>query len=389
MKRNKKRFFRFAFRGVVALTVIITCLSLGIVEISAYESETMPDEYLDFIEGIEGSVADKLPDGIFSNDADEVNNAAQALTDPINILSVLIEAVGEGISDVAPTLATVLGTVFVAALINSFSSSLGGISRAVETCVRLCTFCVLSASATARVEVFREYLDNLLAAVSSFLPLCATAYAMGGNLTSAAGSVASLGAILTVCELFCTRAAIPIFSVCLCLSLLSAFDGWEIGAGGAISSLIRKWYLRALSFVMMLLTSSLGAQTLLSSRADGMAMRSFKFVASSFVPVSGGTVSSTLGTLASSVELLRGSIGVVGIVIIILMLLPVIVELALLRLVFSVGCFCSSSLGCSREARLLGELDSLYGYLEGIAILSAVIFLVVFGIFASVATPFS
>ena len=112
-------------------------------------------------------------------------------------------------------------------------------------------------------------------------------------------------------------------------------------------------------------------------------------MASSFVPVSGGAVSSTLGTLASSVELLRGSIGAVGVAIIILMLLPVIIELALLRLTFSIGCFCSSALGCSGEARLLGELDSLYGYLEGVAVLSAAVFIVAFGLLASISTPFS
>ena len=139
----------------------------------------------------------------------------------------------------------------------------------------------------------------------------------------------------------------------------------------------------------MILTVSLGAGNLIATKADNMAMRGAKFAVSSFVPVTGGTVSSTLGTLAASVELLRGSIGVIGIVIMLLMLLPTIIELALLRGVFAISGFCASILGCAGEARLLSSLDSLYGYLEGVAVLSATVFVIAFGIFASVATPFS
>jgi hypothetical protein len=57
--------------------------------------------------------------------------------------------------------------------------------------------------------------------------------------------------------------------------------------------------------------------------------------------------------------------------------------------VFTIGSFCASTLGADGEARLLSELDSLYGYLEGIAVLSAVIFIIAFGVFAATTTPFT
>ena len=70
------------------------------------------------------------------------------------------------------------------------------------------------------------------------------------------------------------------------------------------------------------------------------------------------------------------------------MLLPTIIELALLRGVFAIGSFCASTLGCGGEARLLSDIESLYGYLEGIAALSAAVFIIAFGFFAAIATPF-
>lgn len=384
---DKKGAIAVLARCTVAVFVLLFLVGCTVIRAYADEGETVPPEYKDFIEGIDDSVADKLPEGIFSDSLDEIGEAAREISDPVTILSLLLDTLGEGIAAVAPTVAAVLGCVLIAALTNAFSSSLGALSEAVGICTRLCTFCMISSVATARVGVFKDYLDGLFAAVSSFIPLCAATYAMGGNLSSATASSVSLGAVLTVCEFICTKTAIPVFAICLCLVLISVFDGF--GVGGTLSSLIRKWYMRVLSFVMMLLTSALGAQSFITSKADNMAMRSAKFAVSSFVPVSGGSVSSTLGTLAASVELLRGSIGTVGIVIIALMLLPVIVELALLRLAFSIGGFCASMLGCTGEAKLLSELDSLYGYLEGIAVLAAVVFVISFGIFASIPTPFS
>ena len=93
----------------------------------------------------------------------------------------------------------------------------------------------------------------------------------------------------------------------------------------------------------------------------------------------------TTDNLAASVELIRGAVGVIGVVVVLLMLIPVVVELALLRGVFALTSFMAGMLGCSGEQKLLTEIGSLYGYLEGIAALSAAVFVIAFGIFASTA----
>ena len=73
----------------------------------------------------------------------------------------------------------------------------------------------------------------------------------------------------------------------------------------------------------------------------------------------------------------------IGIVIILLMLVPVIVELAILRGIFSLTAFTAGMLGCAGEQRLLSEISSLYGYLEGISALASAVFLIAFAIFAA------
>ncbi len=387
MKRKKLKIR--LIKTLFATAVFLVALGFFVLPARAEEQGAMPDEYADFYGSVDGDIIDKLPEGVTSDEKDGVNGAAAELVDPNNILYMLIDALGVGIQSALPTLALLLGIVVLSAILNAFAAETGGLSRVTEGCIRLCTFTAISGIAVKCVESLSLYFERLFSAVAGFVPLSAALYAMGGNLTAAASSSATLGVTLTLCQFFCTKTVIPVFCISLCASMLSVFDGKGSEAMGRVSGTMRKWYATALAFVMMIMTFSLGGSNLLASKADNMAMRGAKFAASSFIPVSGGTVSSTLGTLAASVELLRGSVGVIGIVIIIMMLLPTVIELALLRGVFAISGFCAATLGAAGESRLMSELDSLYGFLEGIAVLSAVIFIIVFGIFATTATPFS
>lgn len=369
----------------VFILLIFAVLPVGAVE---SEGETLPKEYEDFLGSLDGSVTDKLPSSAFSDDPEGIGEAAAESIKPENIIGMLFDLFFEGMKDVLPTLAILLAVVILSALINILSSYFPSMSRSVEYCTRLCAFCSISGIAVSCLSSLSSYFERLFAAVASFLPLSAVLYAMGGNLNLAASSSASLTVILSICEFFCTKTVIPIFSVCLCLSLLSVFDGVGGIAGASISATIRKWYMTALSFLMIIMTFALGASNLIGSKADNLAMKGVKFAVSSFIPISGGTLSATLGNLSASVEFLRGSVGVIGIAALLLLLLPTVIELALLRGVFAISSFCASILGCSGEAKLLSEIESLYGYLEGIAALSAAVFIVAFAIFAKTATPF-
>jgi hypothetical protein len=75
--------------------------------------------------------------------------------------------------------------------------------------------------------------------------------------------------------------------------------------------------------------------------------------------------------------------------VILLLLIPVVVELALFRGVLSIAAFVSGMVGCSGEEKLINEVGSLYGYLEGIAALCSAVFIISFAMFAASVTPFS
>ncbi|MBQ8408790.1 MAG: hypothetical protein IJY39_08000 [Clostridia bacterium] len=382
----KRRMRSFAAWLVLCLLI----LWAGAVSVGAEDGEehgTMPEEYGSFIDSLPDTVSDILPDGAESSDSDAVSDAAQRVSNPEYLLSVLGELLEESVGRLLPTLSLLCGTVILAAVMYLLGGCFAaGTNKTVELCVRLSTYCVIAEVSVASLLHIEAYFQALLSAVASFLPLSGVLYAMGGNLTAAASASASLSVILAVCEFFCAKTVIPVFCVCLSLSMLSAFDGAGALVGQNLSGRIRKWYTTSLGFVMMLLTTALGAQSIITAKADGIAMRGVKLAVSGFVPISGGTVSSTLGTMAASVELIRGSVGVIGMISLLLMLLPVLLELAVMRGILSLAAFVAGMLGCGSEQRLLGELEGLYGYLEGVAVLAAAVFLIAMGIFATTAS---
>lgn len=371
------------FGALLTILMLFSCIYAGGADAdSGYES--MPEEYGDFIGSLDDAVLDKLPESALDGDSEGLLSAAEEMISVSYLINIVFSSFGGAIGEILPTLAWLMATVILSALAQMFAGGLdGGLSGAVSFSCHLCSFLSIAAASVEALSRLSEYFNGLFAAVAGFIPLSGVLYAMGGNLTGAASGSVTLSTTLALCQFFFSETVIPVFCVCLSLSLLSVFDGVGAVALTAVGGAVKKWYTTALAFVMMILTTAVAAQEILASKADGAAMRGVKFAASSFVPISGGALSSTLGTLAASVELLRGVVGVIGVVIILLMLIPISVYLAAMRGALAIASFTAGVLGCGGEKRLLDEIGSLYGYLEGIAIISAVVFIIAMAVFAS------
>ena len=93
------------------------------------------------------------------------------------------------------------------------------------------------------------------------------------------------------------------------------------------------------------------------------------------LPVVGGAVAGSLGTVAAGVSLLRGVCGVSGILLVALLLLPTLVQLLLFRTTLRLASTAAAIMGCEGEARLLTEMASLHGYLAAAVSICAVTFI--------------
>ena len=341
--------------------------------------ETLPQEYVQWEEYLPDDVQDQLPDGLFSTSAEEVYAALRELTSFGGVLRIILQLLGLRLSEGITLLATLVGLILFSAVLRSTQKAIGGKGADLfGFCLRLAMFSTIVATAASLLKGVTDYFAQLQALSSAMVPVMGTLYALGGNLTQAVANQEILMVALAVCQYVGSSTVVPMCGLCLALGLLDAFRSTV--RLEALAGLIKKWYTTFLGLLMTVLTAVLSAQSVLTARADDLQMKGVKYAVSNMLPVVGGAVSGTLGTVAAGVGVLRGVCGVCGVVLIALLLLPTLIRLLLYRAVFQMAGTAADMLQCDGEARLLKEVASLYGYVAAVAGICSVTFVVALAI---------
>jgi stage III sporulation protein AE len=298
------------------------------------------------------------------------------------VIEVIVDHLGLKIKSTLKLFAGILGLLILSSLLNSVKASFAssGISDAFSIMSSCAVFLTAIASEYAIMRSVADFFERLCIFVNSLLPLTASLYAMGGNVAGAVVHHSSLMIFITIIENFCTKSALPVSGICMSLSAVSSVLP-NVNVGSLLKA-FKKSYTQALGFFMTIFVTVIGAQSLLAGKSDTLAGKAAKFAVSNLIPTVGAALSGTLGTVAASVEYIRASIGIVGIMAVILMLIPTLITLLLTRLVFFLLEGAADILGASNEKRILSELSSINGFLLALASISSVSLIFIIAIFA-------
>lgn len=357
------------------LSVAVLCLLCGLFFLLPAHGEEggLPEaEYGEFLAGIPDDVAALLPEGIFSSDAGEVAMGAEEISGFSFLASRALSLVGAELDGAVRLFGRLVGILLIAAVGGVIRGTIG--SEALSRAVGLCTTCTVIGSLLSLTEeavtAAAGFFERLTALIAGMIPVVGTLYAMGGNVGTAVVSGGGMMIFLAVVEQLCAATLAPVAGVCVAIAVSDAFFG-EGGLRG-LGNFVKKVYTYFLGTVMLLLTFSLSVQTNLSAGADGLAMKSAKMLAGRVIPVVGGAVGETLRTVAGSVSYLKSTVGTVGIVAVVLLLLPPLVTVVLYRLGLVAASACADLLGCQNEGKLLESFVTVYGYLLAVMCISAV-----------------
>ena len=378
MKNNKKRLKKFLFGAFSVL--VLSCVFFVFV---AAEDSKMPDGYENFLDSLPDDTKELLPDGMYSDDMDKVSDAVSEMSGIEYLLSAVLGCFSSALVKAIPNAVLLVSLLIISSLGRLMSAHLSqGVSRIFDVCSRLVLFCAIGGVSISVLGDVKEFFARVSSIISAFIPLSATLYTMGGNISAALKSSTGLLVTLGIVEFISGIVVVPLFCFCLAMGLMSGMTS-DMGTE-SMSRSVKKAFMTALGVITAILSLSLSSQTVIASKADSLVMKGAKSFLGS-IPVTGGAVSSSLGTLVSSVELIRGIVGVGGIIILLLSLLPVVVELWLMRSVYSLLGGFSGILGMTGEHKLLIEVSELYGILEGVAIMCSIVFFVALATLCSAA----
>ena len=117
----------------------------------------------------------------------------------------------------------------------------------------------------------------------------------------------------------------PVINSMCSLGFLSCFD--MMGLTSRFSGIIKKIFLFLISFIGTVFSGIVTLKGVLSEGADNLATRSVRFVVGRSLPVVGGTVSETYSALISSLSLIRSTVGVFGIITVVVIVMPTLIRL--------------------------------------------------------------
>lgn len=192
----------------------------------------------------------------------------------------------------------------------------------------------------------------LLAAVPAYSALLAVS---GGAAASGGYSFLTLGAGNLI-PLLCTGLVLPLLRIFLALAVSSCVSGTKLGKLTASLYSLGKWLL---VLGATLFSGVLSVQTILNTHMDAAASKTAKLIASSAIPIVGGTLGDAIGAIQSSVEVVRSGAGAFGMLAALCIFAPSMAEAALWAAACTMGQTAGDICGAPGVSALLGACTSV------------------------------
>jgi len=269
---------------------------------------------------------------------------AETLVGMEHFFSVLATGVRDGQAEWMATLFSLLGITVLGGVGEMLAEDTpGGIRQPVNLCVTvgaaLAFYHTLSGALT-RVE---SYLGDLLHFADGLAPVVGALWLTGGGTATAAASTGGMAILMLIVENFCIGVLTPLAAACFAFSLIGSL-GKEVRVDG-IAKTLRGTYLTLMGLICAVATASFSLQSVLAAGRDSVAVRTARFAVGNMIPIVGNAIGASLGTLNSSLSLIKNTVGVSGVAAVLMLTVPIFLHLYMTRL--SVGI-------CGALARLIG-----------------------------------
>ncbi len=290
------------------------------------------------------------------------------------MLSAITDELGSALQAPLRLLASIAGIVLFSALVTSLRSTRSALSELYEI---ICTLCVVGVLCQPFCEVLSQTAQTLERGADFMLSFSAV---FGAVLTVSGGITASVGyqaAMVALCQLAMQLAAnvmLPLLSMCLAMGIVDAANP-AVSLEGIIR-LVHKVTVWLLGLLMAVFLGFLTVQSMVSLSADHLTSKTSKYVISNAIPFVGSAVSDAYSAVLGSLGVLRSSTGMIGVLSLLVLLLPMLLELGAYRFIVSAGSAIADLFSAGRVGKLLRHLECVLSTAFSIAVSFSIMFVV-------------
>ena len=331
---------------------------------------SLDGELSNFEASIPNEIKELLPKDFFNGSYDSASSLNQQ-----DFLEIIGNVLLANLPSILKSFSLILVLIIISSVLNLMKQGFqnDSLGKSFNLCSSLCISAFVFTAVSSILTSTVSYINTLCSVMNAITPVISGIYIMTGNISSAAVSSSGIMLFITLLQNFVVIAIIPIIKICMCFSIIKSIST-EIDVSG-FSKIIKNTFTTILIFTMTVFSFVMSCQSVLAQGNDSLSLRTAKFAVGSFIPIVGASVSEALKTVSSSLSVVKGSVGVIGIIIIAIITLPALISLYLNKLSFDICTGISKSLSCSNEASVTEEASSICSFLLSIVAITCVLFI--------------
>ena len=306
-------------------------------------------------------------------------NASESLAE--TVFSLIRHSVSSFVDDGLKYYCCLLSLTVVLSVFSSFKwTSESRVMNNLYEYISILTLASFVFSSLSKVFVYAsDSVNRLCLYMASLIPVTASLYTLGGNISTGVASSSSLILFLTLAERFSGVFLMPLLKAGFAASVIPSLPGSSDMR--SVSGFLKNMLTTLLAFVFTTFGVVMYFQTVITASADNYAFRTVKFASGVFIPVIGNIVGEAARMVTASVSVVKASVGGAGIVAILSLTLPAVIYVFMYKLFTLLGAMTSRLLGLEKEAGLLYDVNGFLSVLVSLLVGTSVIFIIAAAMF--------
>jgi stage III sporulation protein AE len=263
-------------------------------------------------------------------------------------------------------------SMFLQTMQNAFEKS--SISKVAYSIVFMVLIIIALNSFHVTIEYTKETIDTMISFFLALVPLLLALIAASGGLISAAFFHPVLLFLMNTSGLLIGKVVLPMLFLATILSIVSTLT--EHYKVTQLASMIRNWSIGLLGIFMTVFLGVISVQGASTAVADGITIRTAKFITGNFIPVVGRMFTDAADTVISASVLLKNTVGIAGVAILLLITLFPALKILVIAFIYKLTAAVLQPLGGGPVIQCLDIISKSMMYIfAALAIVSVMFFL--------------
>ena len=294
----------------------------------------------------------------------------------ISIINYIAKILSEELMIAISLISSVLIIIVIHSIFKTITESLGNstASQVVYMIQYLVIVTMITNTLVSVLDITKNSISELINFMNLLIPILITLMLTTGCIVTTGMVQPILILLITFIGNFINNFIIPIVLISIVFSIVSNISN-KLNIN-RISKFMKSTIIWVIGILFTIFTSTLSIEGTLSSSVDGMTAKTAKAVVSNFIPVVGKIMGDAVETVIGCGNILKNSIGVLGVIIIVGITLIPVIKITLLMFSFKLTSAVCEIIADEKIVKLIDDISDTYKILLAILMSVSIMFII-------------